>query len=596
MARRVSPFHSIRGKLIILFLVFVLLPTLIIFWSYTRSTKEVIAGEVYAANQELADRSAKSANDVATRMINAMSLLESSLLDYYESDLSNWSVNYPEFNKIVAMQRRMTSIRDLLLDVNSFFIFTDFGELAVSTLDSFDMKWNASLLRQEEWFLQAKAYKGFPQWFMPFRLDRRIGHTVTFYDGGYLALARSLHDQRVFADFGALLVGVRMDTVFEQSDNGVEGFLPKLLLWDGQDGVSDSQGKRVKTLNEEEIAELRDKSGQIKRLGDGRQNYIVNVSRVPELGISVLHLESEKQFIDQLEQKQSRSILSFTVVISIGIAVFVFFLIRFTKPITALVHSMSRVGTGNFQTSVEVRGNDEIALLAGNFNRMVTRLSELMERLNEEQRQKEEANFQSLQAQINPHFLFNTLNSIKLMAMLSNTNRNVSDMITALGKLLEFSMKFQQRHVTLAQEIEYLELYMLLQKIRYQDQIDLDIHVPEQLKEIEVLKFSLQPIIENSIIHGGRLPLAISISAEAAEDGLLVTVRDNGNGVTREQLAEMRDKLEQPDAKYSGIGISNVDRRIRLYCGASYGITLRSIESGGLEVQIKFPLRKEQPS
>jgi sensor histidine kinase YesM len=344
------------------------------------------------------------------------------------------------------------------------------------------------------------------------------------------------------------------------------------------------------------LTELQGDPQTIKHLRDANgQLYMVNVSEIPELGMSILRPVPEKQFLEDLEKRMNRSVFSILAVFSVGILIFVLFLIRFTSPIAALLRSMKQVGAGDFRTSVHVKGNDEIALLGNNFNRMVTRLSELVKRLEEEQRLKEEANFQSLQAQINPHFLFNTLNSIKLMAMLSNTNRNVSNMITALGKLLEFSMKFNQRFVTLGQELEYLELYMALQKIRFQDLIDIEARVPEELKEMYVLKFSLQPLVENSIVHGGKLPLHIAIHAEAEDGELRVFIRDDGNGVTEEQLAEIMDRLEQSHAQYSGIGISNVDRRIRLYFGTGYGVTLRRVDSGGLEAIITFPLRKEAP-
>ncbi len=596
MALRTKPFTSIRGKLMVAFLFFVIIPTLLIFWSYARSSKEAVAKGVYSANQELVDRSAQYANDVAGRMIKALSLLELDLQEYYGDGISDWTTDYGNYYKVATLQKRMSTIRDLLLDSGSFLIFSDFKELAVSTLNTFDMIQNFTVFQEESWYLQGKENKGFPQWFLPFLLDRKIGYTGTGQEGGYLALSRSIHDPKVTYDFGVALIGVPVETAFAQSSARQDGLLPQLLLWDGRHTVSDSQGNKVIELSGAELTELQGDPQTIKHLRDANgQLYMVNVSEIPELGMSILRPVPEKQFLEDLEKRMNRSVFSILAVFSVGILIFVLFLIRFTSPIAALLRSMKQVGAGDFRTSVQVKGNDEIALLGNNFNRMVTRLSELVKRLEEEQRLKEEANFQSLQAQINPHFLFNTLNSIKLMAMLSNTNRNVSNMITALGKLLEFSMKFNQRFVTLGQELEYLELYMALQKIRFQDQIDIEARVPEELKEMYVLKFSLQPLVENSIVHGGKLPLHIAIHAEAEDGELRVFIRDDGNGVTEEQLAEIMDRLEQSHAQYSGIGISNVDRRIRLYFGTGYGVTLRRVDSGGLEAIITFPLRKEAP-
>lgn len=589
--KRLNPFHSFRGKLVVSLLLFVIVPTLLIFWNYSHTSKKIIAQEVNYANQEFADRTAKSVDDVATRMIKALFLLETDFEQYYGDELSEWTEDYTEYMKVQLLQRRMTTIRDLLLDSSAFLVYTDDEGLAVSTFYSFDMKQNYAILVQEDWYRRAKEGRGSPQWTLPFHLDPRIGNTGQAA-GAYFAMSRSLRDK---SDIGAAFIGVPIQSVLPAEAPADEQSFSLLLLWDGGSELTDPEGRTVKVLNDIESAELRKSPGEIKQLEHQDVLYMANVSSVKEIGLYVVSLIPQKQFLTQLNAKQSQSILSILAVFTVSILVFLFFLIRFTKPIYSMLRSMRQVGSGNFKTSVPVKGSDEIALLGNNFNRMVARLRDLLERVEDEQRQKEEAHFQSLQAQINPHFLFNTLNSIKLMAMLSNTNRNVSDMITALGKLLEFSMKMNQRFVTLGQEIEYLELYLSLQKIRYQDQITLDIQVAPQLTEMSVLKFTLQPLVENCIMHSGRMPLHISIRAEAVNDLLKITIRDNGHGVSEEKLAEIQDRLVQPHAKYSGIGISNVERRIKLYYGKRFGIRLSTMAEGGLEVTVTFPIRKEPP-
>ncbi|SDD65803.1 Histidine kinase-, DNA gyrase B-, and HSP90-like ATPase [Paenibacillus sp. UNCCL117] len=592
MLRRLSnPLHSIRGKLVISLLLFVIIPTLLIFWNFAYTSKEVIVREVNQANQELADRSAKSVNDVAMRMSKALFLLETDFQEYYGSGLSDWTEDYADYAKVHLLQRRMTTIRDLLLDSSAFLIYADYQGLAVSTLYSFDMKQNYPLLIGEDWYARGKQSGGFPQWILPFHLDPRIGSTGVGSEGGYFAMSRSLRDK---SDFGAALIGVPVQSVFANVNNPGKDAYP-LLLWDQQHALTDLQGEPVRTLTEPEVAELRQGVEAVKQLSYDGRTYMANVSSVTEIGVAVVSLIPQEDFLTQLNTKQNESILSILAVFLFSILVFVLLLIRFTKPIYSMLRSMKQVGTGDFQASVPVKGNDEIALLGNNFNRMVVRLRELLHRLETEQKQKEEAHFQALQAQINPHFLFNTLNSIKLMAMLSQTNRNVSDMITVLGKLLEFSMKMNQRFVTLGQEVEYLELYMSLQKIRYPDQIRIDVHVPPGLQELYVLKFSLQPLIENSIIHGGRMPLHITVDAEIADRQLQIVIRDNGNGIAEDKLAELQSKLVMSHAKYSGIGLSNVDRRIKLHFGPDFGIKLRNMPTGGLETLVLFPLRKEPP-
>ncbi|MBD2845040.1 sensor histidine kinase [Paenibacillus sp. IB182496] len=590
MTNKLNPLRSIRGKLVLSLLVLVIVPTLLIFWNYAHTSRKVVAEEVNSANQELADRAAEAIDDVATRMIRALFLLETDFEDYYVTGPADWTANYADYAKVHLLQRRMASIRDLLLDSSAFLIYTDRHGLAVSTFYSFDMLANYAILVEQDWYREGERGGGFPQWQFPYRLVPGMGSTEVGRSEGYLALSRSLRDE---TELGVALIGIPIQAVFAHRTPPQDGELPSQLLWDGEHALLDAQGRTALALSASEAAELRRPGGAIKRLTRDGQTYMANVSPVEEIGASVVSLVPEEQFLEQLTAKQSQSLLWIVVVFLVSALVFALFLLRFTRPIYAMLRSMRKVGAGDFKTAVAVSGQDEMALLGRNFNQMVSRLDELLRRLEEERQLKEEAHFQSLQAQINPHFLFNTLNSIKLMAMLSNTNRNVSDMITALGKLLEFSMKMHQRFVTLGQEIEYLELYMALQKIRYPDQIALDIEVDPALRRLYMLKFTLQPLVENSIVHGGRMPLAITVRAAASEGVLRIAIRDDGVGVPEERLPEIRERLVLEQTKYSGIGLSNVDRRIKLYFGPAYGITLSNIAAGGLEVAAVFPLWEE---
>jgi len=270
--------------------------------------------------------------------------------------------------------------------------------------------------------------------------------------------------------------------------------------------------------------------------------------------------------------------------------VFVVFLIRFTKPLRDMARSMGRLGEGHFDTRVRVRGEDEIAVLGRIYNNMIDRLQEMIARLREEQRRREEARFQALQAQINPHFLYNTLNSIKWMAMLSGAE-HVSRMITKLGMLLQYAMKVEREVVTLEEELAHLEAYLDLQRIRFHDNVDVRVNVPEAFRSNVMIKFTLQPIVENAILHGKRMPLRIDIGAEAAGDALEITVWNDGEAIPGDKIRELREQLSQNHARYSGIGIFNVHERIRMHFGPGYGIRMDSRPEEGTFVTIRLPRR-----
>jgi two-component system sensor histidine kinase YesM len=589
--------HSIRGKLIITFIILIVVPILLIFLSYTYSSKSLLEKEVYATNQELVESKAKGIDDLVGKMVKATAFVESDVNQSDISKLSDWKNDYQAYSVIKKVQTSMGTIRDLLLDSRAYLIYLDNNQLAISTLYDFNMDKSYTNLIKEPWYIAANKQMWYPIWSLLYKLNPEFGYTDAGMASSFVTISRTVRDATGSRSAGVISVGVPWEVFFGKRDSSPQG-LPDMMMRDHEGRFMDPKGNAFTGFTEEQLSELNGASDQVMRFNHEGNTYLVNEAKVSLLGVSLLTFIPNDQFTAQLNKSQTKSILIILLFFAAAILLFIYFMLRYTKPIYSLLHSMGLVGTGDFKAVVHVKGRDEISLLGNSFNRMTYKLQELMAHVVDEQRKKEEAHFQALQAQINPHFLFNTLNSIKLMAMLSNTNRNVSDMITALGKLLEFSMKLQHHYVTLRQELEYLELYMYLQKIRYNDNISIAMDVPEDLMDSYVLKFSLQPLVENSLIHGGRLPLHIQISAHWQPDqlGYTISIQDNGKGVSAEELVRIQEGVTPSHAKYSGIGIGNVDQRMKLYFGAAYGITLHQIEEGGLEARIQLPYIQKEPT
>jgi sensor histidine kinase YesM len=260
---------------------------------------------------------------------------------------------------------------------------------------------------------------------------------------------------------------------------------------------------------------------------------------------------------------------------------------------------MSKVGRGDFQLPGEIGGANELRLLHAHFKKMVGNLQETIHNLSEEQRRKEEARFQALQSQIRPHFLLNTLNSIKWSARLSGAE-HVSRMINSLGKLLTFAMRQDREMIPLREELEFVQNYIDLQNVRFNNGIKLVVDVPETLEDARINKFTLQPLAENSIIHGGRLPETLTVRIAARErDGMLeLTVSDDGAGVASAMLAAGIDgsetRSENRGGQLNGIGLNNIQERIRLHFGRQHGLTLDNGPNGGAVVRIVMPVHKEE--
>ncbi|MEC0226423.1 sensor histidine kinase [Paenibacillus alba] len=585
-------FRSIRSKLLGAFILVVALPTLIVFYQYAAESSKLLEHEVYTANQVLVDQAVNSMNQNAEKMVKMTYMLDSQLFTTFQNKSKRWiPESEADMSMFIQTQRKMLSLRDVLLDNFAFIGIADFTGDLVTTLTDFHRD-AVQNIGSEPWYSMGIGRKGYPYWMQGYRIPTAWGYVEGVPNKEFVLVSRVLNGVGIVDNYGVVAIGMDIDKFYGVQPKSTEDFT-QFLIWDGSERLNDLSGKLTITLTPEQIGELNKDSKTIKKLTFHNKDYLVNVAKISQVGASVAALLPMDQFHLQMDKSKNRSLVTILFFYIIGLFIFVYLLLRFTKPLYSLLKSIILVGKGDFKQEVPVMGNDEISVLGSNFNHMVARLDELVRSVSEEQRKKEEAHFQALQAQINPHFLFNTLNSIKLMAMLSNTNRDVSDMITALGKLMEFSMKQNTVFVTLQQEIQYLELYMMLQKIRYHDDISITTQVPEELLPCTMLKFTLQPLVENSIIHGSKLPLHIWIEAVESGNDLKIYVRDNGKGVSADKLQTIQNQLIQDHAKYSGIGMLNVDRRIKLHFGSEYGLEVVTPETGGMQIIITIPNRRE---
>jgi LytS/YehU family sensor histidine kinase len=206
-----------------------------------------------------------------------------------------------------------------------------------------------------------------------------------------------------------------------------------------------------------------------------------------------------------------------------------------------------------------------------------------------------DAELRVLQAQINPHFLFNTLNSIKWMAAV-NGAENVSNMIAALGSLLEATLGRKKELITLADEFNCLQNYVLLQKMRFGDKFDIVIQAQETILDYKVPQLILQPIVENSIIHGfedmdsGGL---ITVKADQFDDCLLIEIQDNGKGMDPKTAGMLLSDINEQKGRFSNIGLKNVHDRIKLRYGPGFGLDVTSEKSKGTLITVKLPSKKE---
>jgi two-component system sensor histidine kinase YesM len=264
---------------------------------------------------------------------------------------------------------------------------------------------------------------------------------------------------------------------------------------------------------------------------------------------------------------------------------------KISQPIKRLERQMKRVENGDFDISLEVKGEDEVKRLSKAFNLMVAKIRQLMNEIISEQEAKRKSEFKALQAQINPHFLYNTLDSIVWM----NENQNyegVTTMVAALAKLFRVSISKGSEIINVSDEIDHAASYLTIQKIRYKDKFDFRIDAQPEALHQKTLKLILQPIIENAIYHGinqlqekGEIKISVAIEGE----NIVFRVSDNGYGIKPETLKSILDR-EPRSAHSGGVGLKNINERIKLCYGNEYGLEITSELDVGTTVLVRIPV------
>jgi two-component system sensor histidine kinase YesM len=266
---------------------------------------------------------------------------------------------------------------------------------------------------------------------------------------------------------------------------------------------------------------------------------------------------------------------------------------RITQPITELCDMTEKFAGGDFTVSYHTNSNDEMETLAESFNSMVKEIETLIDDIHREQENAKDAELRLLQEQINPHFLYNTLDAIIWMTE-SGENKKAIQIIQELSSFFRISLSKGQSEITISNEKEHVRSYLEIQHYRYQDILEYEINFDEAILEYHIQKLTLQPIVENALYHGIKNKRGmgkISVTGTMDGDDIVFTVEDNGIGMKPEELDELRNlisgRVVKDDAK--GFGMANVEKRLEMLYGAQYGMTVESEYTKGTKVTVRIP-------
>ena len=398
--------------------------------------------------------------------------------------------------------------------------------------------------------------------------------------------------------YGVLLLGVRESSLaFLSSDREGQGNIDKLLS--SKNIIVDAQNR---------IISHQDKSFIGRTLDEFIEEKISNAYILKEYPIQ----DSDWRLVDIVDRDgmlqgvrgYSAIVLAFSL-LTAGIFAVVTFTIttRYSRSIRNILEGIQSFGSGDRNARIEVEEKDELLSIARQFNHMAARINSLITNLQEEKRnteiavnQKRKSELKALESQINPHFLYNTLDTINWMAI-DNGQEEISEMLSDLGSLLRYSISNIDVIVFLAAEIEWNKKYLYLQQARFNHSFACEYHIEEAALQFPIYKLVLQPIIENAVVHGFdgvKTGGVLSISAKVRKNALLLEIQDNGVGMEREVLEDLTAYINN-DELFDGnsIGLKNTVNRLRLYYSGKAKIKIESEPGKGTKVFLKIPYKEK---
>lgn len=333
----------------------------------------------------------------------------------------------------------------------------------------------------------------------------------------------------------------------------------------------------------------------------GKETYLLTERNIPMAGWRLVMMQPYKEAIVNISSIFNKVFLFQMVSFAVFLLILICLVRAFTQPLVRLSKVTTAVQRGNLEVRTGVRGNDEIGRLGLLFDQMLDRVKEMIAEISASQARKRNAELKMLQAQINPHFLFNVLNSIR-MKIMKHGDLESAKMVGSLSVLLRMTISREEDEITLHEEIDLVSHYVSLMNLRQREAALLDLQIDPEAFLVRVPRFILQPVVENALIHGLRQRAGlITIRAVMRAGEVILSVYDNGGGMPPERLADIRTKLadgtlpaegQGRGGHFSGIGLHNVAERMAMIHGEAFRMQISSEPGSGTVIEMHFPQRE----
>ena len=581
-------FKSIQSTIMVSFSVLMVIAVLIFLFIALNFTKNTIYENSINYTSQIIKQVNYDIDSYMDYMLNISSIIAAnSDVSYYLYNTQQPEEELQEEKERIISQFK--TIRNSRNDIYNIAVVADNGR---SILNEGEDQFTEYIdVREQSWYQAALSTKNL--------IAISSSHVQNAIQSSYkwvITLSRPLVNYKTGENGGVFFIDLNYNAISSLCSNNNIGGSGYIFILDENGNIiyHPQQQLMYGGLKTENIDEIMSSTKDHFQSEEGDKLYTISKSDMT--GWTVVGAAYTSELLKNNKQAQMMYLLVAGVLLLGVIAISSIISREITKPIRQLRDSMSMVEEGRFdKANVPVTASNEVGSLSKTFNVMTELIHTLMEQNVYEQKQKRKNELKALQAQINPHFLYNTLDSIIWMSE-AGRNDEVVLMTSALARLFRQSISNDKEQVTVAEEIEYVRSYLTIQKMRYKDKLEYSIDVSPEINHVMIIKFALQPIVENAIYHGLKYKDTkgnLSIRGYVRGKKAYITIADDGVGMEEAALEHIFDETKK-EHKSNGVGVPNVQKRLKLYYGQEYGISYISRKGVGTVATVTVPLEEQE--
>lgn len=447
-------------------------------------------------------------------------------------------------------------------------------------------------LNREKWFQKAIESRGSPVIISTYSLPNYMDSSNKPH---YIfSVARGIMDLPMPKAQGAILINCDLGIfkeLFKAMFIGVKDQRITIINTNGDIVYDTDESDIAKKFDSSLYDFVNDGSTGTKRIDLNDTKYLISYATSELTGWKIVNMVSENELFKPINETWNFVVILSSLLIIIALVLAILLSNRIISPLRKLNLLMELVKKGDFEVKIKSSSRNEVGQLTKTFNSMARRIKRLINEVYVDKIKQKDLELKMLQNQINPHFLYNALESIHMVAEINNDNE-ASEMSRSLGRILRYGISRKDGIVTVKQEIDHLNDYILLQKARFSRLYEIAVNVNEDIYENRIIKLILQPLVENAVYHGldsvskgGR----VEVTGYSKDDCIIFEVTDNGAGMDEKQVEIINNYINDLDSTMNSIGLKNIQKRIQLYYGNEYGIEVKSTLAVGTCVIVTLP-------